>query len=119
MPIKSVKLIPGVNVEKTPALNEAGISQSSFGRFRDGLFQKIGGWAQYFFYNSGIPRALHAWQDLNSVGHLAVGTTSSFGVITSGAVNVLTPQQLTTNPAVNFSTVSGIAAKPSRSSTPR
>lgn len=107
MPIKSVKLIPGVNVEKTPTLNEAGISQSSFGRFRDGLFQKIGGWAQYFFYNAGIPRALHAWQDLNSVGHLAVGTTSSFGVITSGAVNVLTPQQVTTNPAVNFSTVSG------------
>jgi len=110
MPIKSVKLIPGVNVEKTPALNEAGISQSAFGRFRDGLFQKIGGWAQYFFYNSGIPRAIHAWQDLNSVGHLAVGTTSSFGVITSGAVNVLTPQQLTTNPAVNFSTVSGTSA---------
>lgn len=107
MPIKSVKLIPGVNVEKTPALNEAGISQSAFGRFRDGLFQKIGGWAQYFFYNAGIPRALHAWQDLNSLGHLAVGTTSSFGVITSGAVNVLTPQQVTTNPAVNFSTVSG------------
>jgi len=107
MPIKSVKLIPGVNVEKTPTLNEAGISQSAFGRFRDGLFQKIGGWAQYFFYNAGIPRALHAWQDLNSLGHLAVGTTSSFGVITSGAVNVLTPQQLTTNPAVNFSTVSG------------
>lgn len=107
MPIKSVKLIPGVNVEKTPALNEAGISQSSFGRFRDGLFQKIGGWTQYFFYNAGIPRALHAWQDLNSVGHLAVGTMSSFGVITSGEVNVLTPQQLTTNPAVNFSTVSG------------
>ena len=107
MPIKSVKLIPGVNVEKTPALNEAGISQSAFGRFRDGLFQKIGGWAQYFFYNAGIPRALHAWQDLNSVGHLAVGTTSNFGVITSGAVNVLTPQQVTTNPAVNFSTVSG------------
>ena len=104
MPIKSVKLIPGVNVEKTPTLNEAGISQSAFGRFRDGLFQKIGGWAQYFFYNAGIPRALHAWQDLNSVGHLAVGTTSSFGVITSGAVNVLTPQQVTTNPAVNFST---------------
>jgi len=104
MPIKSVKLIPGVNVEKTPTLNEAGISQSAFGRFRDDLFQKIGGWAQYFFYNAGIPRALHAWQDLNSVGHLAVGTTSSFGVITSGAVNVLTPQQVTTNPAVNFST---------------
>ena len=110
MPIKSVKLIPGVNVEKTPTLNEAGISQSAFGRFRDDLFQKIGGWAQYFFYNAGIPRALHAWQDLNSVGHLAVGTTSNFGVITSGAVNVLTPQQLTTNPAVNFSTVSGTSA---------
>ena len=110
MPIKSVKLIPGVNVEKTPTLNEAGISQSAFGRFRDGLFQKIGGWAQYFFYNSGIPRALHAWQDLNLVGHLAVGTTSSFGVITSGAVNVLTPQQVTTNPAVNFSTVNGTKA---------
>lgn len=107
MPTKSVKLLPGVNVERTPTLNEAGISYSSFGRFRDGLFQKIGGWAQYFNLSSGIPRALHAWQDLNNVKHLAVGTTTSFITITNNAANNLTPQTKTSDFAPKFSTTLG------------
>lgn len=107
MPTKSVKLIPGVNVERTPTLNEAGISYSSFGRFRDGLFQKIGGWQQYYNLSSGIPRAMHAWQDLNNVKHLAVGTTSSFITVTNNASTNLTPQTKTTNFAPKFSTTSG------------
>jgi hypothetical protein len=109
MPTKSVKILPGVNVERTPTLNEAGISYSSFGRFRDGLFQKVGGWQQYYNLSVGIPRAMHAWQDLNSVKHLAVGTTTAFATITNGASQFLTPQTYISNFSPNFTTTIGSA----------
>ena len=74
MAYADVKLRPGVTVDWTPTLNEAGISQSQLIRFRDGLVQKYGGWSKFFSLAiGGIPRDLHAWQDLNSVDHLAVG----------------------------------------------
>lgn len=106
----SVKLLPGVNVERTLTLNEAGYSTSSNGRFKDGLFQKIGGWRKYYPSTlSGTPRALHGWQDLNGVGRLAVGTTNLLGTILSSTLTNLTPQTKTTNPACNFSTTNGSA----------
>ncbi len=106
MPYGSVQLIPGINVEKTPTANEAGISQSQLIRFRDGLAQKYGGWQKFYSFNiAGVPRDLHAWQDLNGTKHLLAGTTSSLNVITGGSVVNITPQQFSTNSAVNFSTV--------------
>ena len=97
MPIKSVRLIPGVNVERTPTLNEAGISASALGRFRDALFQKIGGWTQYVTASSGVPRAMHVWQDLNAQARLAVGSTTAFDVSTDQVLTTLTPRSLTSN----------------------
>jgi hypothetical protein len=52
MPHASVKLIPGVDQRRTPALNEAGISESNLIRFVPdrqgyGLVQKLGGWKSY------------------------------------------------------------------------
>ena len=41
MPFGGVKLIPGVNVERTPTLNEAGYSSSQLIRWRDGLAQPL------------------------------------------------------------------------------
>lgn len=106
MPFGSVTLIPGIDVEKTPTLNEAGISQSQLVRFREGLVQKIGGWQRFYAFNvAGVPRDLHAWQDLNGATHLLAGTTSSLNVISSGSLINITPQQLITNPAVSFSTI--------------
>lgn len=100
MPFGSVKLLPGINTEKTPTLNEAGYSESSFIRWKDGLAQKIGGWVQYYDDAlSGIPRALHAWQDLNETGRLAGGATQELAVLTSGSLSVITPQELTTDGA--------------------
>lgn len=105
MPYGEVKLVPGVNVERTPTLLEAGISQSQLVRFRDGLVEKYGGWQKYLGFSlDGTPRDLHAWQDLNATNHLLVGTTSQLAVITSGGVTTITPQQMTNNPAVNFAT---------------
>jgi hypothetical protein len=101
-----VKLKPGVSVDWTPTLNEAGISQSQLIRFRDSLVQKYGGWSKFYpFAVSGTPRDLHAWQDLNAVDHLAVGTTASFNVITGSTLQNITPQTLLSNFSPNFSTV--------------
>lgn len=108
MPFGSLTLRPGVNVERTPTLLEAGYSQTQLVRFRDGLAQKYGGWQKFYpFSVSGVPRDLHAWSDLNAVNHLLVGTTTQLGVITAGLLQDITPQTLTSNFTCDFSTVNG------------
>lgn len=105
MAFGSLTLRPGVTVEATPTLNEAGYSSTNLVRFQSGLVQKIGGWVKYYpLPVTGIPRDLHAWQDLNETGHLAVGSTLQFGVITGSSLQDITPQQKTTNFAPNFTT---------------
>lgn len=106
MAFGSVTLRPGINVERTPTLLEAGYAQSQLIRFRDGLAQKYGGWIQYYgLALAGVPRDMHAWSDLNSVNHLLVGTTTQLDVITNGALVDITPQTLLSNFAPDFSTV--------------
>lgn len=108
MPFGSVTLIPGVNVERTPTLNQAGISQSQLVRFKDSLVQKYGGWQKFYpFAVAGVPRALHGWQDLNQDDHLAVGTTTQFSVITGGELIAITPQTLISDFPPDFTTTLG------------
>lgn len=108
MPFGSVKLIPGLNVERTPTLNEAGYSSTSLIRFKDVLAQKLGGWTKFYpLVLSGIPRDLHAWQDLNSESWLSVGTTTQLGVIFNGSLSIITPQQMVSDFAPNFTTTLG------------
>lgn len=105
MPWGTVTLKPGVDTEKTPTLNQAGYSTSRLIRYKAGLAQKVGGWER--FYPSivgGVPRAMHAWQDINEDQHLAVGSTTTLGVITDGQLTVLTPQQLDTDLLPDFDT---------------
>lgn len=93
-------------MERTPTLNQAGISSSQLIRFRDSLVQKIGGWQKFYAFSvSGTPRDLHAWQDLNGATHLLAGTTGSLNVITSGSLAPITPQQIISNTTPNFSTI--------------
>jgi hypothetical protein len=105
MPYGEVTLVPGVNVERTATLLKAGYNQSQLIRFKDSLGQKLGGWQRYY-PNAvpGVPRDLHAWQDLNGTDHLSVGTTTQLAVITNNSYQDITPQTLTTNPAPNFTT---------------
>jgi hypothetical protein len=111
MPFGGVKLVPGVNVERTPTLNEAGVVQSQLIRYRDGLLQKYGGWTNFYpFAVAGVPRDLHAWDDLNQVSRLAVGTTAQLGAITGATLRDLTPQTKKTDFAPNFSTTVGSAS---------
>lgn len=120
MPHASVKLKPGIDVNETPALNEAGISSSNLIRFiydRNGigLIQKLGGWTK--FYNNtidAIVRALWAWQDTNNKSHLAVGTQNignlgyaELSVITNGSQIDISPRTGTTDITPDFSTTAG------------
>lgn len=110
MPWGSVILKPGVDVEMTPTLNQAGYSESRLIRFKAGLAQKLGGWQKFYsFAFGGVPRAMHAWQDLNEDRHLAVGTTTSLGVITDSQLTIITPQSLTSDFSPDFSTTAASA----------
>ena len=113
MPHASLKLIPGVDQNKTPALNEAAISYSNLIRFipdRDGLglVQKLGGWTKFYPNQINSPvRALHAWQTLNDRDYLGIGAEDSLSVLNDGSLRDVTPELLTVNAPVNVSTVDG------------
>lgn len=104
MPMGSVTLRPGVNTQKTRALNEAGVSISNLIRYKDQLIQKLGGWESYYplTIDSTI-REIHAWQGLGSNKFLAVGATASLNIITAGSLSNITPQTRTSDPTPNFS----------------
>lgn len=120
MPHSSFKILPGVDQNKTPALNEAAISYSQLIRFipdrtLGGLVQKLGGWTKFFPNTIGsVVRCLWAWEDTNSNSYLAVGAEglpagggAALEVILSGGATDITPQTTTVNIAVSFSTTSG------------
>jgi hypothetical protein len=122
MPHNALKLMPGVDVNKTPALNEAAISESQLIRFipdrtLGGLVQKLGGWTQYpdgYTINIGSTvRALWAWEDTNSNSYLGVGADGISPCIVTGASNVGATVTLTFTGGASFLvgksiTVSGI-----------
>lgn len=104
----SVKLVPGLNTQLTPTANTAGYTATDLGRYKAGLFQKLGGWSKYYSSTvDGVPKATHAWQDLAGNDRLAIGTTSRLFDLNSGVLRDITPQTKTTNPAPSFTTVAG------------
>ena len=65
MAFQSIRLMPGVDVVKTPTLIQLGITSANMIRWREGLPEKIGGWVRFYpFVIGSIPRAL---QDRKSV----------------------------------------------------
>jgi len=120
MPHASLKLTPGVDVNKTPALNEAAISSSQLVRFipdrtLGGLVQKLGGWAKYYANTVGsIVRCMWAWEDTNANSYLALGAEGiaaggggTLQIITGGGSTDVSPATTTVNVAVSVSTTSG------------
>lgn len=91
MPHNSFKLLPGVDQNKTPTLNEAAISESQLIRFipdrtLGGLVQKLGGWTKFFPNTIGSTiRALWAWKDTNAYSYLAVGAEGASPIPVTGA----------------------------------
>lgn len=120
MPHQSFKVLPGVDQNKTLALNEAAVSISQLIRFipdrtMGGLVQKLGGWSKYYPNTiNSIVRCLWAWEDTNANSYLGVGAEGApaggggaLQVIESGGATDITPQKTTVNIAVSFSTTSG------------
>jgi hypothetical protein len=113
MPHQALKLIAGVDQNKTPALNEAAISFSNLIRFVPdrnnlGLVQKLGGWTQFFTNPiNSVVRCLLAWEDINARAWLGIGAEQALNVITGGGLKTITPQTTTANIAVSFSTTTG------------
>jgi hypothetical protein len=120
MPHQSLKILAGVDQNKTPALNEAAISQSQLIRFipdrtLGGLVQKLGGWTKYVVNSMGsIVRSLWAWEDTNANSYLAVGAEGiaaggggALQIVQSGSTTDITPRRETVNVTVDFSTTSG------------
>lgn len=85
MPHASLKILPGVDTNKTPTLNEAAISYTDLVRFMPdrsgmGLVQKLGGWTRYISGGfSNAIRALKAWSDLEYTNYLAIGGEGTVG----------------------------------------
>jgi hypothetical protein len=122
MPHASFKVIPGVDQNKTPTLNEAALSSCQLIRFMPdrsglGLVQKLGGWTQFPSNSVSLPaiaRALCAWEDTNGFTHLAYGAQSTgsgsaaLGVITNGNIQNVTPRNTTNSSAtLSVSATSG------------
>lgn len=108
MGMVNLKLRPGLNTELTPSLNEAGYSATNLVRYKSQLAQKLGGWEKFYPAAIGsVPKALHAWLDLNENEYLAVGAISSLSAITDGDLLDLTPQTKTTNFSEDFDTTNG------------
>ena len=106
MPHNSLRLIPGVDTNKTLTLNEAAISTTSLVRFIPdrsglGLVQKLGGWLKFFPNQIGSTiRALWAWEDINATSWLGVGATQSLSAIADGGLRNITPQTTIASTAV-------------------
>lgn len=121
MPHQSLKLLPGIDQNKTPALNEAALSYSQLVRFipdrtLGGLVQKLGGWTKFYANTvSSTVRSLWAWEDTNANSYLGVGADGvaaggggALQVVVSGGASDITPQTSTINRAVDVSTTAGL-----------
>jgi len=112
MPHAGLKLIPGVDRNRTEALNEAAIFDCNLIRFvpdrqGQGLPQKLGGWDRFLNTSSwnSIVRALHAWADTNGQNFFAIGSeTSLWASNYPNDATPISPQYYTANIAVNVST---------------
>ena len=118
MPHQALKLMPGVDQNKTPTLNEAAISESQLVRFipdrtLGGLVQKLGGWTKYVSSTMGsIVRCLWAWEDTSANSYLAVGAEGiaanggkTLQIVSGGGISDITPTTtVVTNATIDAST---------------
>jgi len=104
----TLKLLPGVDQNRTLTLNEAAISYSNLVRFvfdkqGIGLVQKLGGWLRYPTNSSAsnvgtVCRALWAWEDTNANTYLGVGCQGTsvngngLSIIFGGTRQIITPR---------------------------
>ena len=122
MPHGAAVLTDGVNENRTPTLNQFGLSFSQLIRYQYDnqgyiLVQKLGGYTR--FYPQALPApvvSLAAWEDTNAIAHLGYGTRNigmtghaQLGVITNGLNQIITPTTTQDNVTPAAQTVEGSA----------
>ena len=95
MPLTKLQFKPGVVKDTTAYSNEGGWVDSDKVRFRFGYPEKIGGWESRTDDTiKGTPRALHAWQTLDSQSLVGIGTHTKYYIESSGNIFNVTPPRL-------------------------
>jgi hypothetical protein len=102
MPLKKLKLNPGVNKENTRYTNENGWYECDKVRFRQGTPEKIGGWTRISASTFlGVCRSLWNWVTLQSENLIGLGTNLKFYIERGGAYFDITPIRATTTLGTN------------------
>lgn len=98
-PLPPILIPPGIYKNSTPIELKGYYVDGDKVRFRDGKAQKMGGWVQEYLSSSiiGTPRAALAWQGLDLVKYIGVGTNSHLHIITGGTTYDITPFRVTAN----------------------
>ena len=109
MPLTNVQIQPGFNKQVTEVGAEGQWTDGDFVRFRYGLPEKIGGWAEIIDKTIvGAAREQFAWADLDGRRYDAIGTNKVLIVYYEGAFYDITPLD-TALTSCTFSTTSGSA----------
>jgi hypothetical protein len=108
MPMRTIRLQPGVNVEASQTLNQTNLSTSNLIRFYLGLVEKLGGW-QHMNDTPlvGTCRGMEGWADIAGNAYIACGTEQRLEVLTGGTIEDITPVIQTDNISPAFSTTVG------------
>lgn len=105
MPLATISLAPGVDVEKTPQLNSGSWSAANLIRFREGMAEKNGGWSHLTTQPViGTARALEEWADLLGNPYLGIGSEQQLQVFSEGIISNITPIRLIRNIGPAFTT---------------
>jgi hypothetical protein len=108
MPMRTVKLQPGVNVVETPTLNQTQLAASNLIRFYGGLVTKLGGWSHMNDMPLiGTCRGMEGWADIAGNAYIACGTEQRLQVLSGGTIEDITPIFETTNGPPSFFTTAG------------
>lgn len=96
MPLKTIRLRPGVNKENTRYTSEGGWWECDKIRFRQGTPEKIGGWERISANTYlGVCRSLWNWVTLANLNLMGVGTNLKFYIESGGAYYDVTPIRTT------------------------
>jgi hypothetical protein len=108
MTLKKLALKGGINRERTRYASEGGWYNGDKIRFRKGMPEKIGGWAQISSTTfQGICRSIFNWVTITGQNFLGVGTNLKFFIENGGGYNDVTPLRATVSLSNPFTTTNG------------
>ena len=92
MPLREVKIAPGINKQVTPTGAEGKWIDCDNVRFRYGYPEKIGGWEQTTTNTLvGVTRDMHIWADTTGRRFIGIGTNKALFVYYDGAFYDISP----------------------------